>query len=85
MTLQTRRENLVRLIHENAPATAAHQGDKFQRINQEYYAFQSVLHQVIEDFNSSFETANQQSKWIFKNFYNTYLFTSDATQSATAI
>jgi hypothetical protein len=46
---------LVNLIHEPCPEITALQAQKFHRINQEMLAFQSVLSEVIDDFNIHFE------------------------------
>lgn len=54
-SLVDKRTNLIKLIHEPCPEIAALQAQKFQRINQEMLAFQSVLSEVIDDFNTHFE------------------------------
>ena len=62
-----KRVNLIRLVHEPQPEVPALQAQKFQRINQEMLSFQSILGEVIDEFNNYFE--GLQGMFQFLSFY----------------
>lgn len=63
----------MKLIHEACPEVTALQASKFQRINQEMLSFQSVLSELIDNFNAYFEDLQGKKDLKckkLKNFYN---------------
>ena len=65
-SLLEKRINLIRLLHENTPMVAMHQDAKFQGVNQEFHAFQSVLGEVMEDLAACSDSKQSKFK---KNIY----------------
>lgn len=62
-----KRCNIVKLIHEPCHEITALQASKFQRISQEMLSFQSVLSEVIDNFNNYFE--GLQGKFFKEELY----------------
>ena len=61
----------MRLVHEPVQLTTALQDNHFQRIGSHLHTFQSVLNEVIDNFNNYLE--RQQRKLRHRIFIRTYL------------
>ena len=61
----------MKIIHEPVPLTTVHQDAHFQRVGQQLHTFQSVLNEVIDNFNNYHEKV--QRKYFSRIFIKTYL------------